>query len=51
MKTITVEDLTWKTLSEMKIKKGLPTINAVIDQLIITSCAPNEVMKNGEEHP
>ena len=39
MKTITVEDLTWKTLSEMKIKKGLPTINAVIDQLIITNCA------------
>jgi hypothetical protein len=37
MKTVNVEDLTWKTLQEMKLKWGLPTLNAVIEQLIIKS--------------
>ena len=37
MKTITVEDLTWKTLSEMKLKCGKQSIGQVIDQLIINS--------------
>ena len=39
MKTIQVEDFTWKTLSEMKLQKGLPSLDAVIAQLIIVSCA------------
>jgi DNA-directed RNA polymerase subunit M/transcription elongation factor TFIIS len=39
MKTIQVEDFTWKTLQEMKLEKNLPTINSVIEQLIITSYA------------
>jgi predicted CopG family antitoxin len=39
MKTITVEDFTWKTLSEMKLQKGLPSLDAVIAQLIIIGCA------------
>ena len=39
MKTIQVEDFTWKTLSEMKLERSLPSLDAVIAQLIITSCA------------
>ena len=34
MKTVNVEDLTWKTLSEMKIKWGKKTMNEVIEKLI-----------------
>jgi hypothetical protein len=45
MKTIQVEDFTWKTLQEMKLEKNLPTINSVIEQLIITSCVQTVSLK------
>ena len=44
MKTINVEELTWKTLQEMKLKWGLPTMEAVINRLIV-EC----VQKDGAE--
>ena len=34
MKTITVEDLTWKTLQELKIASDQKTLNDVIVNLI-----------------
>jgi hypothetical protein len=34
MKTINVEDLTWQTLQEMKLKWKMPTMNQVVEKLI-----------------
>ena len=43
MKTITVQDSTWKELTELKIEKKLSTIDLLINELLI-------IYKNGKRN-